>query len=220
MANAVVRKLVSPVIPDGQATDLVTDAFGALTVQDPSLKWALEGRMYFYNRGVITTPVTLTQTTVVYARPSLALRVPAGKLVVPTHLGIVLENQSGTDNEFIWLTSNNDIGAGTSTATTTTRGNMRGDLASNMGGCLINITYTGDVTTAATNPCEIVRWHQPFVDAAGVPDHSLVWDIKSCSNIPVLVGPASLMLIAGASAAPDAYVQIFYAEFNAADLGL
>lgn len=217
--TATARKLVSPVIPDGQATELVTDAFGALTVQDPALKWALEGRMYFYNRGVITTPVTVTQTTVVYARPSLVLRIPTGKTVIPTHLAIELENQAGTDNEFIWLSSNNDVGAGTSTAVTTTRGNMRGDLVSNMGGCLINITYTADCT-AQTNPCEIIRWHQPFVDAAGVPDHSLIWDMKTSSNIPVLVGPASLMLIAGGSTAPDVYVQIFYAEFNSADYGL
>lgn len=220
MTVANVRKLISPVIPDGQATDLVTDAFGALTIQDPCLKFTLEGRHYFYNRGNITTPVSFTQTTVVYARPSLVLRVPAGKAVIPTHLGVQIEAATGTINELIWLIASNDVGAGTSTAVTTLRGNLRGDIASNMGGCLINITYTGDYTTAPTNPNELKRWVQPFVDAAAVSSHDFYWDIKTDSNVPLLVGPASLLLVGGASTAHSGFVQMSWAEYNSADFGL
>jgi len=137
------------------------------------------------------------------------------------HLAVVVETATGTINELIWVACDNDVGAGTSTGpVTTTRGNMRGDIASQPGACIINITYSGDVTTAATNPVELGRWTQPFVDAAGIPDHKFVLDIKKDSVMPLLRGPATLFLVGAGSAAPTGYVEMIWREFNSADYGL
>ena len=218
---AISRKTIMPVIPDGETTEPVVSTYGATSIQDQVNSWILEGRVYWYNRGVVTSPISFTQTTVVYARPSIALRVPLGKSVIPCNLSVQVETASGSINELMWVACNNDVGAGTSTGVTALRGNMRGDIAGNVGGCSINITYTGDVTTAATNPYELKRWNQPFIDAIGASaQHHWDVDIRRDSCMPLLVGPATLFLIGGGSAAPTGYVQLVYAEFNSADLGL
>jgi hypothetical protein len=223
MAQAVVRKLTPPALEDGSNTNLVVDAFGSLAIQDLVEKWKREGRVYFYNRGNTTTPVTGTNTAILYTRPSLVVRVPTGKTIIPIYLGQHIENAAGTDNEAVWIACSNDIGAGTSTAVAagTNRGNMRSDLAGNGGSCLINITYTGDVTTTGTNPVEFVRWQQSFVDAIGAtPVNNWIVDIKHNSNMPVLVGPASLIYIIGGSTALDTYTTVMWAEFNSSEIGL
>jgi hypothetical protein len=202
-------------------TQLTVDAFGALAVQDLVVKWLREGRLYFYNRGNTTTPVTFTNTAILYTRPSLVIRVPSGKTVLPVYLGVGLETQAGVINEGVWIACNNDVGAGTSTAvgTGTNRGNMRMDRAGDPGGCLINITYTGDVTATGTNPVEFARYTQPFADTIGLTDK---WEvsIKQDANIPMLVGPASLQLIIGGGTAPTGYATVIWAEFNSGELGL
>lgn len=215
---ATVRKNQTPVLQDGSTAGLVVDAFGTLAVQDRVEQWKREGKLFFYNRGDTTTPVTFTNTAILYTRPSIALRVPTGKVVIPIRLMVALETQAGVINEGVWIACNNDVGAGTSTAVTTNRGNMRMDIASNMGACLVNITYTGNVTTTGTNPVEIDRYVQPFADTIGLTD-KWVLDIKKDACMPFLVGPASLQLIVGGGTAPTGYVTMIYAELASADMG-
>jgi len=221
--DAIVRKNNSPVIGDGDTTGLTVDCFGDLSVGSLVEKWKREGKLYFYNRGNTTTPVTFTNTAILYTRPSLVIRVPAGKAILPVMLGAHFETAAGVINEAVWISCSNDVGAGTSTtvAAGTNRGNMRSDIAGDSGSCTINITYTGDVTTTGANPVEFARWTQPFADAIGaVPKHDWVLDIKTFSGMPLLVGSSSLIFIAGGGTALTGYVGAVWAEFNAADLGL
>lgn len=221
--DAIVRKNSSPVIGDGDATNLVVDCFGDLSVGSLVEKWKREGKLYFYNRGNTTTPVTFTNTAILYTRPSQVVRVPSGKTILPVMLGCHFETAAGVINEAVWISASNDVGAGTSTlvAAGTNRGNMRSDKAGDSGHCTVQITYSGDVTTTGANPVEFARWTQPFVDAIGaVPKHDWVLDIKTFSGMPLLVGPASLIFIAGGGTALTGYMTTIWAEFNSADLGL
>jgi hypothetical protein len=216
---ATVKKGVA-VLADQAETGLFVDPFGNLPIETAVEKWKREGRVYFYNRGNTTTAVTYTNTAILYTRPSLAIRVPQGKTVIPISLGLYLQAQAGVINEGVWIAASNDIGAGTSTAVAagTNRGNMRTDLAGNAGSCLINITYSGDVTATGTNPVEFARYTQPYADSIGLTD-MWVLDIKTFSGMPILVGPATLQLIVGGGTAPDGFATAMWAEFNSADFG-
>ncbi len=219
--NAIVRKNAPPVLSDASSQSLVQDCFGALSVDMQIERWKREGRLYFYNRGNTTTAVTFTNTAILYTRPSQVVRVPSGTTIIPVFLGVYLETQAGVINEGVWIACNNDVGAGTSTAVAagTNRGNMRADKASNAGNCLINITYSADVTATGTNPVEFARFTQPFVDAlGGIQTWEL--DIKRFAGMPMLVGPASLILIVGGGTAPTGFATTIWAEFASADLGL
>jgi len=221
--NSIVRKNAPPVLSDASSQSLVQDCFGALSVDMQIVRWLREGRLYFYNRGNTTTPVTFTNSAILYTRPSQVIRVPSGTTIIPVFLGVYVETATGVINEGVWIACNNDVGAGTSTAVAagTNRGNMRSDKASNAGACLINITYSGDVTTTGTNPVEFARYMQPFVDAAGVNNQTFIVDIKTHSSMPLLVGPASLIFIlGGGTAAPSGFMTTIWAEFATADLGL
>jgi len=223
MTEAIVRKHSSPVIGDGDETKLVVDAFGDLSVGSLVEKWKREGRLYFYNRGNTTTPVTFTNTAILYTRPSQVVRVPSAKTIIPVNLGCHFETAAGVINEAVWIACSNDVGIGTSTsvAAGTNRGNLLSSSAGDSGACAINITYSADVTTTGLNPVEFARWTQPFVDAIGATAaHDWVLDIKTFSAMPILVGPASLIFIAGGGTALTGYTTTVYAEFNSADLGL
>jgi len=223
MSNAIVRKNASPVIGDGDATELTVDCFGDLSVGSLVEKWKREGKLFFYNRGNTTTPVTFTNTAILYTRPSQVIRVPSGKTILPVHLGVYIETTAGVINEGVWIACSNDVGAGTSTsvAAGTNRGNLRSDRAGDSGACTINITYSADVSTTGANPVEFARWTQPYVSAIGSVSHD-TWllDIKTFSGMPWLVGPASLILIVGGGTAPTGFTTTVWAEFNSADLGL
>ncbi len=220
LTGSVVRKNLSPVLNDGADASPVVDAYGISTFENDVARWKRDGKVFFYNRGNTTTPVTFTNTAILYTRPSQVIRVPQGKTIIPVHLAAYFETQAGVINEGVWIACNNDVGAGTSTAVTagTGRGNMRGDKATDAGACTIQITYTGDVTTTGTGVLEFARFVQPFVDAAGVQE-AFVLDRKTFSNFPILVGPASLIFIAGGGTALTGYMTTVWAEFNSADLG-
>ena len=219
--ETVVRKNLSPVQDDGSVGQIVLDSYGVVGMKSQVERWKMDGRLYFYNRGNTTTPVTFTNTAILYTRPSQVVRVPTGKTIIPVRLAAYFETAAGVINEGVWIACNNDVGAGTSTAVTTTRGNLRGDKANEQGGCLVNITYSGDVTTTGTNPVEFARWTQPYVSAIGsVVKDSWELDIATFSGMPILDGPASLILIVGGGTALTGYTTTIWAEFNSADLGL
>lgn len=216
-----IRKNASSVLQDGSAYPGVGDCYGIQTIESDEARWLRDGRLYFYNRGNTTTPVTFTNTAILYTRPSLVIRVPSGTTIIPVHLAAYFETAAGVLNEAVWIACNNDVGAGTSTAVAagTNRGNMLGKIAGNAGSCVIQITYTGDVTTTGTNPVEFARYVQPFADAAGVRTQELIWNRKTAGNVPMLIGPASLIFIAGGGTALTGYMTSIWAEFNSADLG-
>jgi len=222
MTATIVRKNNSPVLSDGSLDQgLVLDSYGALITKNEVEKWKMDGRLYFYNRGNTTTAVTFTNTAILYTRPSQVIRVPTGKTIIPVRLGVYVETAAGVINEGVWIACNNDVGAGTATGPViTTRGNLRGDKASEQGACLIYITYTGDITTTGTNPVEFARFTQPYVSAIGsVVKDTWELDIATFSGMPILVGPASLILIVGGGTALTGFTTTVWAEFNSADLG-
>jgi len=220
--ESIIRTQTNPPQGAGDPGVAVLDPFGSLSMDAAVERWKREGRLFFYNRGNTTTPVTFTNTAILYTRPSQVIRVPSGITVIPVHLGCHFETAAGVINEAVWISASNDVGAGTSTAVAagSNRGNMLTKVAGNSGSCTIQINYTGDVTTTGANPVEIARWTQPFVDAIGAaPKHDWPLDIKTFSGMPILVGPASLFLVAGGGTALTGYVASIWAEFNSADLG-
>ena len=184
--------------------------------------WKREGSLFFYQRGITTTPVTYTNTAILLTRPSLVVRVPTNKTLIPVHLETNFETAAGVINEGVWIAYSNDIGAGTSTvvAPGTGRGNMNTHFAGNSGSSVIQITYTGDIDTTGANPMEFARWSNPFADVAAtaVVDK---WEIdyKTHSNLPIIKGGGSFALIVGGGTALTGFTTIIYAEVNSTDLG-
>ena len=193
-----------------------------LEIAEQIENWKREGKLFFYNRGITTTVVSFTNTAILLTRPSLVLRVPTNKTVIPMYLACHFQTAAGTLNEGIWVSYSNDLGAGTSTRVEpgTARGNMNTHFAGSSGGSVLHTIYSGDITTTGQNDCEFARWTQPFVDAiTAVPKHDWIVDRKTQSNMPIIKGGGSMALIVGGGTALTGFATIVYAEVNSTDLG-
>ena len=201
----------------GNFQDLSLAKNGALHVRDQILAWAIEGRLFHAQQGDAITQLAWTETVYDEDQPQFALRVPTGRVVVPVSLVFNVEDQAGTDNHWVWSRCTNDIGDGTSTALTISA--MRTDAPIGASGCFARSLYTGNAT-AATGLIEIIRFVDAFVQEAGSVDSKrLVWDIRTASNIPVLVGPATLQAhIYATGTDAEGFGEYVWAEFQTHEL--
>ena len=195
----------------GDFLDLSLSRQGAQVTQDQVLAWAIAGRLFHAQQGDVATQLAWTETAYDEDQPQFALTVPTGRTVIPVSLVLNIEDQAGTDNHYIWSTTTNSIGAGTSTSMTISP--MRTD-APHSSACSAYSLYTGNAT-AATGLIEVARWVDPFGAAAGTSPFQLAWDIKTASNIPVLVGPATLQAhIIATSTDAEGFGEYVWAEFE------
>lgn len=168
----------------------------------------MEGRCYHVNLGTLSTPIDLADTTLDPNQPRIAIDVPTGTTIIPVTLDIYLEDEAGTNNEFIWVTQTSLCGAGTSTEITPL--NMRSDLPDTTA-CTVYSVYTADCATQ-TGMLEFARFGDPFVQAATSQTKPLRW--SALANVPpVIVGPgACIMIASGTATAPAGYVYAAWAE--------
>lgn len=168
-----------------------------------------EGKCYHCNVGTLTTPISFADTTLDPNQPRLAIDVPSGTTIRPLTLKIYLEDQAGTNNEYIWITQTSLCGAGTSTPITPL--NMRTDLPETTT-CTVYSFYTADCATQ-TGMIEFARFGDPFVheaDAATEHKWSCLTDVS-----PMVVGPGSLIMIAGGTGtAPGGFIYASWAEMK------
>jgi len=157
----------------------------------------------------LTTPIA-GHTGIDDDQPEAVVDVPTGTTIIPISIDVYLEDSAGTDTEVVYLASQANIGAGTSTAVTTIR-NLRAD-APRTSGASVYRSYTGN-GTATSNGFEFYRAGYPFADATTDPVKKFHWSAKESGIVPVLVGDAALVLYwAGTTTAPLGFAQIVWAE--------
>lgn len=168
----------------------------------------MEGRCYHCDVGTLTTPISWADTALDSNQPRIAIDVPSGTTIIPMELKIHIEDQAGTNNEYIWITQTSLCGLGTD-ATEITPLNMRTDMPATTT-CTVYSIYTNDCATQ-TGMLEFARFTDPFVhEADAVTDH--IWSALA-SVPPVVVGPGSLIMIAdGTGTAPGGFIYASWAE--------
>lgn len=189
-------------------------------LMSPSVfQWLKEGRVYVANRGVLTTPVAFAGTTITSLRPDLAVRCPAGTVMIPLFVQIYWEATGGTIVEAIIRTASVDVGAGTSTAVTPINANTR--YASRASAMTVAREYTADCA-AVTDGNEVFRVGSPTdLDAnnAGTLSHA-TWSPLTSGAFPVLVGgtnAGSLLVNTATATSSTGFVIAAWAEFTSAE---
>ena len=129
-----------------------------MTVNNAPLKWAQEGRVWSAGIGVLTTPESLAATDLVRQTPAFFLRVPAGRIVVPIMVQIVLEATGAAVFQALVSNSNNDCGTGNSVAATPVNVNSR--YATVTSSVTAYGTNTGSTGTAPTGVSDLWRIYQ------------------------------------------------------------
>lgn len=188
---------------------LAGTADGAAYTVDWFTALALEGRMYGLNVGTLSTPVA-GHVGIDDDQPEAVLDVPSGTTIIPVSIDLYLEDSAGTDTEVVFLTSQANVGAGTSTELSTIR-NLRAD-APLTSSCTAYRSYTGN-GTATSAGFEFYRSGYPFADATTDPVKKFHWSAKESGIVPVIVGDGALVLYwAGTTTAPSGFAQIVYVE--------
>jgi len=177
----------------------------------------LEGRCYMIQVGALTTPIVGggNGTVVDLAEPEVNIGVPAGTTIFPFRVGVQCES-SATE-------ADNDIGeiiVGFDRLATNAGGTFTDEVAVNLrtdnpNSSLTdpNSAYTGNQTTEPT-VIELARLQrQPIVDVSSVARDNTTLHLRyEPSVVPVLVGPAQLLVYWGGVAARSGFAQLFWAE--------
>lgn len=177
--------------------------------------FALEGRVFSASAGSLATPVSAANAAVTSLRPMAVLRVPAATTIIPISVRVVPRAIAGTVNDFIIAYCQNDVGSATSTAMTAGPVSFRTD-APLPSAVVARQLYTADCT-APTNPIELVHRADPYAQSADAAGVSLGIEVAFPDTpetaLPVLVGPASLLVYVGATTTgPTFYASFVWAE--------
>jgi len=184
---------------------------GALIDIDWRQALAIEGRVFCFNLGNVTTSVAGKAADV--DQPQVAIRNPvsSGVAMIPLEAHIYCEDTvDNTATELIVACASIDMGAGTSTAGNAYVQNMK----SGCGGSsvIVNYTYSGNGTAAVwgTNYWELQRTGALY-DIAD--DDTLEPELHYMPAVsPILVPPATFYLFWGGTASVTAYATVIWAE--------
>lgn len=196
---------VSRATADGHVMDLRMTRDGTPFTAEWVLGLCMEGRVFCGQAGLLTTPITWTATAVNdQTKPAMFLSVPSGTTVIPLEISLYMEAY-GTSAQFECeaLTGTGAVSAGGSACAIT---NMRTDAPFTS-----NCTMTSDITggTAPTaNISAFWRDGEQFAitksaGSATVAVHDpikWVWKWTDSLYVPVIVGPAQLLVTQGSQA--------------------
>ena len=178
---------------------------------------ALEGKLFVAGVGSATTPITTNLNLVIdLTQPAFLLRVPQGTTVVPLYVHAYYEATGAAIAEGIISIADNDPGSGTSSALTRTPTN----LVSNGGGQTSACTGAQIVTAALTltNQREIWRFGEPAdLDSAVTGGNHFQWSYQT-HIVPVLHGPAAMLVDVACGTSGSVFVNVIWAEFRTSDL--
>ena len=165
--------------------------------------WLMQGNVFNTQQGDAGTLIDFAETAYDEDQPQWSLLVPSGTIVMPLSLIVDLTDAAGTDTTIVWSAAEASIGNGTSTGLTIK--SSRVDAATTIASaCTSRSLYTGNAA-AATGLFEFARMQDAFAQAAGSTVRYAL-DAKSDSNLPILVGPATLQMhIHATSTAPKGF---------------
>lgn len=183
---------------------------GAGVKMDWRMALAMEGRVFCFNLGNVTTSVAGKAADI--DQPQVALRNPTGSdiAIIPLEAHIYCEDTVSTAAELIVACASIDIGAGTSTVGDTYIQNMKSGARGAK--AKVNYTYSGTGTAAVwgTNYWELQRTGALY-DVAE--DSMLEPELHYKPLVsPVLVPPATFYLFWGSAGSTTAYASVVWAE--------
>jgi hypothetical protein len=175
---------------------------------------AIEGKLFTAQVGSFVTHTDF-RATADLDQPESVIDVPLGTTIIPVHIRVFLEDCAGTDNSIIAAANPALCGAGTSTAGTIIAKRLNGSFAS---ACKFYYTYSADCVDPA-NYDEFWRAGHPIAKTTDAAMYLYEWTSAS-APVPVIVGPASLVLWigSGAGGAPAGFSKISWAEFLSSEL--
>jgi hypothetical protein len=181
---------------------------GALIDMDWRQALVMEGRVFCFNLGNVTTSVAGAAADV--DQPQVVIRNPtnSGMVMIPLEAHIYCEDTVGLSTELIVACASIDIGNGTSTA------GVAQNMKSGAGGSsmFVRYTYSGDGTAAAwgTNYWELQRTGALYNIAD---DDTLEPELHYQPAVsPILVPPSTFYLFWGGADAVTAYATAIWAE--------
>ena len=218
MPIAKVRQTSVPALAEGAAADIRVNRRGEAVAMDWNASLVLEGKVYTANAGSISAPVTLVGTAIVVRRPQLAVKVPTSAItIIPLYMALYFETQGGAGiQEVCFSTCQNDIGRTNGTAVTPVNANTAKIAVATA--CQVDSIYSGD-SAAYISSMEFFRSGYPTDGSLTLTPRPLYeWSILVQGNVPVLTGPASLIISSGAATSQTGFVTITWAEFLTAEI--
>jgi len=183
---------------------------GAAIDMDWRQALAIEGRVFCFNLGNVTTAVAGKAADI--EQPQIAIRnqVNSGVAMIPLEAHIYCEDAAGATVELIVGCASIDIGVGTSNVGNTYVQNMK----SGCGGSSVNVAYTysgaGTGAVWGTNYWELQRTGTLYditVDEALEPELHYMPAVS-----PILVPPSTFYLFWGGAASSTGFATVIWAE--------
>ena len=181
---------------------------GAIVEIDWRQALALEGKVFCFNLGNVTTSVAGKEADI--DQPQIAIRNPSGSSVamIPIEAHIYCEDTVDATTELIVACASIDIGNGTSTAGVIQ--NMKSGAAGSA--LFARYTYSGNGTAAAwgTNYWELQRSGALYNIAE---DTMLEPELHYMPEVsPILIPPSTFYLFWGGTGSATAYASVIWAE--------
>lgn len=203
-------------VADGNWRSLRGTRDGALVNADWLQMLIAEGRGFCAGIGLLSAGEALPATAITTLRPSLWLRVPTNVTIMPLYCGVQVEDTGATSAFEIALgVALSDVGNGTSSGADYGPSNLRANGPATRG-VVARQEATGDVSAdPAYDLWRIWKSEDNVTTPATAGPVNFVWNERPC---PILVGPATLVLDIGSSAAPIVTAQFKWLEFDTSEI--
>jgi hypothetical protein len=176
----------------------------------------IEGRGFCAGIGLLSAGEALQGQLITTVEPMLWIRVPAGTTILPFYGGVQVEDTGATSAfEALIGYAPSDVGNGTSSAAAYGPVQLRAN-ASRASACVARQECT--VAVSADSVADLWRiWKSE--DNVGTPatagQNNFEWKPRPC---PVLVGPATLLMYIGSSAAETVTAQLQWIELETSEV--
>jgi len=191
---------------DGTVVGAHGTLYGDLFTADSFQGLVVAGKVFSATWGSVTTPLATPATTAIAAkRPQAWITVPDGKVIIPIAVHIIVESAGATtQGEIAVATTQNSLGAGTSTVGPTPV-NLNAAVTG-AGSCTTYSLATAD-TAAEVGLIELRR----FSFAASAVNQDFTWAAKQEGVYPILRGAATLAAYIGGNAV-GFYMNVVWVE--------
>ena len=204
-------------VADGQWASSRSTRDGSLYTADWIQGCIIEGKGYTAGIGLLSAAEVLQAAAITTLRPVLWVRVPTDTTIIPIYAAVQAED-TGAVNAFEIALGGSTIDAGNGTSVAADFGPVNLVTRGSVGKCTARQEATGDVTAASDPPSDLWRvfLNSDTVADSEYPEVNREWE--PYPRCPVLVGPATLHLSIGSSAAPTATAQLQWLEFDTDDI--
>ena len=225
-AQLFVRRASKPNrVAEGLVDDLWALRDGAFVVVPWKQALILEGRVFHVPVGTFSTPILGggAGTILDIDQPELAISIPQSTAIMPLSIAITCHTPliaADSNESEILVAIDRAVAAAISATngTVETPVNMRTDLATGGSRCTIVSAITTDITVA---PVHHLEWHKVITaDVQGTAANALWGELnldQDKDGMPLIVGPATLLVYWGGTVATNGFGTVEFAEFQSVD---